>query len=306
MKKILSLALAAMMLFSFCVSVTAVTDEKQRLGDINADGNIDTYDYLLATRAYFGTVKLSDSQKTAADVTLDGSIDTYDCLLIKRAYFGTYDIPENDGRRFNDLSELNKERCEILVLGNSFIYSSNIGDIMNELFSNNGKDCYVYAISRGYASVNTYVQDSEIMSDIRAGYYDAVFICGLYGTWELDPLSILDAACTQSGTKLVIFPAHNEDRVTIDAAERNFKKAYLLDWKAELDALIESGVSKWDLCVNDAHFHSTWTAGYVGAHMAYRAIYGEIPQNGVEYSHDQEMIDDILGDYVNTGIIPLN
>lgn len=60
------------------------------LGDVDLNGTIDTYDYLLVKRGYFGTVSLSDKQKTAADVNKNGQIDTYDYMLVKRIFFGTY------------------------------------------------------------------------------------------------------------------------------------------------------------------------------------------------------------------------
>lgn len=66
------------------------------LGDINANGEIDMTDYVLAKRAYFGTYNLTDIELTAADVNISGGIDMTDYVLIKRAYFGTFTI-ENPG-----------------------------------------------------------------------------------------------------------------------------------------------------------------------------------------------------------------
>lgn len=62
------------------------------IGDVNEDGSIDTYDYLLVKRYYFNTIDFTYTQFGAADVNSDGLVDTYDCLLIKRHYFGTYFI----------------------------------------------------------------------------------------------------------------------------------------------------------------------------------------------------------------------
>ena len=67
--------------------------------------------------------------------------------------------------------------------------------------------------------------------------------------------------------------------------------------------LIESGVDKWKLCVDDAHKHSTPLAGLVGAHMIYRAIYGEIPSLDGIYSVNINNAKNILGDYLTTGHI---
>ncbi len=63
-----------------------------KLGDINDDGKVDQYDYILAKRAHFNTVTLTSDQKTRGDVDKDGDNDQYDYILIKRHHFGTYTI----------------------------------------------------------------------------------------------------------------------------------------------------------------------------------------------------------------------
>ena len=172
-----------------------------------------------------------------------------------------------------------KERSEILLLGNSFIGSSDIGEILTEMLQKNGKKNTAYAISRGYATVNTYASDESLLDEIRNGYYGIVFICGFYGQveQEIAALGILKGACDASNTPLVIFPAHNENRGTISKAMETYPTLKVLDWKAEVDALIDGGVAWNDMCVNDQHNHSKPLAGYVGAHMIYRALYGTVP-----------------------------
>ncbi len=62
------------------------------LGDINNDGDINQYDYILVKRHYFGTRYLTDDELARADVNSDGNVNQYDYILIKRHYFGTYVI----------------------------------------------------------------------------------------------------------------------------------------------------------------------------------------------------------------------
>ncbi|MBE6683632.1 MAG: hypothetical protein E7595_05715 [Ruminococcaceae bacterium] len=62
------------------------------LGDVNSDGAINQYDYLLVKRHYFGTRYLTDNEMLPADVNSDGAVNQYDYILIKRHYFGTYVI----------------------------------------------------------------------------------------------------------------------------------------------------------------------------------------------------------------------
>ena len=190
----------------------------------------------------------------------------------------------------------------ILILGNSFISTSDIGSILDEMLFYSENKCNVEAVSIGYATVGTFISDTSLMSDIEAGTYDAVFICGLYSESEIDYLKILQMSCETSDTALVVFPAHNESRGAINAASEACPWLYCLDWKAELDMLIDQGVDKWELCINDSHLHSTPLAGYVGAHMIYRAIYGEMPVD-LMYAIDQTYVDSVLGDYTEYGVL---
>lgn len=56
-------------------------------GDINCNGVLDVGDFIMAKRAYMGTLKLSELQTVACDVSGNGRIDTLDYLLIKRFFF---------------------------------------------------------------------------------------------------------------------------------------------------------------------------------------------------------------------------
>lgn len=61
-------------------------------GDINADGEVDSKDYILAKRAILGNIELTEEEKESADVDGDGEITPKDYILIKRAIMGTYDL----------------------------------------------------------------------------------------------------------------------------------------------------------------------------------------------------------------------
>ena len=195
---------------------------------------------------------------------------------------------------YNELSDIKDE--PLLILGNSFIGTSDIGDILNDIMESNGKQSYVTAVSRGYARVRTYTEDEYMMQRIRNGEWGAVFICGFYDD-ETECLGLLKEACDASGTVLVIFPAHNENVIVIEKNCDAYPSLPVLNWKGEIQALIDEGRSKWDFCINDQHYHSNSLAGYVGAMMIYRAIYGEMPTARL-FSFDQSAYDKILGDYI--------
>ncbi|MBR5285900.1 MAG: discoidin domain-containing protein [Clostridia bacterium] len=62
------------------------------VGDINNNGEIEKYDYILVKRSVMGTVTLDDLQKAAADVNGKDGVEKYDYILIKRHVMGTYKI----------------------------------------------------------------------------------------------------------------------------------------------------------------------------------------------------------------------
>ncbi len=62
------------------------------LGDVNNDGVINQYDYILVKRHHFETRTLTETEFTRADVNKDGTVNQYDYLLVARHYFGTYVI----------------------------------------------------------------------------------------------------------------------------------------------------------------------------------------------------------------------
>lgn len=59
-------------------------------GDVDADGNVNSLDYMLIKRAVMGTYTMTEEQTKRADVNHDGKVDALDYLLTKRIAFGTY------------------------------------------------------------------------------------------------------------------------------------------------------------------------------------------------------------------------
>lgn len=207
-------------------------------------------------------------------------------------------VNNGDVTRFGYLEGL--ENGRLLIIGNSFINTSKVGQILSEMLTVNGKGAKVTHVSRGYATVNTYVSDLYMMNDIRNGAYDAVFICGFYSSDEVSNLSKMVDACKQSQTKLVLFPAHNESEKLPLIAQEKYEDVYLLHWMSEINGLIRSGIDRWKFCINDAHLHSTPLAGYVGAHMIYRSIYGEVPMEPTNTSISYKEVYSTLSEYVTS------
>lgn len=233
-------------------------------------------------------------------ITLTADCAELDKMTEAKLFMNTFFEEKVTSKTLGILSNIG-DPSSVLILGNSFIGSSDIGDILREMLNLNGKSCSVTAISRGYATVDTYINDASILSAIKSGSYDAVFICGFYSSNEVANLGVLKSACDTSRTQLVIFPAHNESSGVVSSAQSKYSSLVCLNWKNELDGLIRKGVDRWDLCTDDQHDHSKPLAGYVGAHMIYRAIYGELPLRAMQNAISQVYVDKILGDYAYVG-----
>ena len=65
-------------------------DPDVKKGDVNGNGDIDSMDYVLLKRAYFGTYELKEL--AVGDLNDNGKIDSMDYVYLRRAYFGTYVI----------------------------------------------------------------------------------------------------------------------------------------------------------------------------------------------------------------------
>lgn len=280
---------------------TLIDDYKKKLGsDLQIEKNIESQGEGEDVRfRYRFNYTFSNGDDTAR-ITLTANYEELDANAADKLYHKVEFSAQSmvvDGM----LDDMADE--DYLILGNSFISSSNIGMIIDDLFMTNQKYCNFNAISRGYASVATYIADYDLMSRIERGDYKGVFICGFYAEGEADNLVVLEKACKKSNTRLVIFPAHNEFEGPINLAQTKCPELPLLNWKGELDMLIDSGVDKWELCWNDQHLHSTEYAGLIGAIMIYRAFYGEMPKLDNMSSIDMVHARELFGSYLETGKI---
>ena len=197
----------------------------------------------------------------------------------------------------------------VLLIGNSFLFEeySNIIKILRHLIQTDGKEGVMpYNFANGYATVTSTATGTgsyeSIRNDIADGSFNIVFLCGLYSAEDVDNIAVIQQLCAQSGTRLVLLPAHNESRAQIDEAIKRYPDIPCLDWKGEIDDLIEGGVDEAEFVNDDAHGHSKPLAGYVGAHMIYRCIFGEMPPLLLKGAAiDQSYVNAQLGTYVDEG-----
>ena len=58
------------------------------IGDVNGDGNVNTFDALLVMRYALGLVELKGSKLKAADFNGDSTVSSYDALVLMRHVLG--------------------------------------------------------------------------------------------------------------------------------------------------------------------------------------------------------------------------
>ena len=169
----------------------------------------------------------------------------------------------------------------VLIVGNSFVGTSSIGHILNDLVKSGNKECSVASKSIGYATITKYATSSDnsdfatFRNRMENGTYGIVFLCGLYSADDVANIATVEALCKKSNTQLVLLPAHNENATHIAAAAEKYPHLPILNWKSMVNAYNRAGVDTSDLCIDDAHNHSTPLAGYIGAAMIYEALFGE-------------------------------
>lgn len=110
LKKLTALLLAFVLLISTVYVIAE--NNTELLGDVNNDGEIDQYDYILVIRHYFGTFELSSEQMQRADVNNDSLVDQYDYILLRRHYFGTYIIKQPNQESNDNSNDTSNESSD--------------------------------------------------------------------------------------------------------------------------------------------------------------------------------------------------
>lgn len=212
-----------------------------------------------------------------------------------------------NGEAFRIPMEGGNSSRRTIVIGNSFIRTSQIGDYLKLFYDRGNKYYTLESFTRNGQSVEDYAKESWL-EQYRNGTYHVVFMCGLYNSRDEANFPKVVEACKQSNTKLVIFPAHNETyNNTVEKIREKYPDIHYLGWRDEINMFIDNGgISYWDFCIDDGDKHSKPLAGYIGAHMIYTALYGEVPP---EYTasapHSISHLKSVLGEsYIKTGIAP--
>ena len=178
--------------------------------------------------------------------------------------------------RNNRLDCRNQDDLRIAIAGNSFIAYSNLAPQLNRMLTANHKNATAQGFSYPNITVSQIAADAQIMRTLCGGNYDILFLSSAYHSEDVTALAVVEEACRQSGTELVLFPAHNEGAFNTGLAYRN-TNVKLAHWKKAVDNLIDAGIPESDLIWYDGPRHSKELAGYCGAVMIYGMLYETAP-----------------------------
>lgn len=168
MKKLICIALSAVMLLAIiplsAVTSFAATKDGATLGDINGDGEIDQFDYILAMRIYFKTYSPDDAELVRGDVNGDGVNDQFDYILIKRHYFKTYVIGSTPERK-------------LWTRDDAYYFGSYASDALDSLtsaisYSNAAMKNGIYMSYSYYSAIQSSVKQARIYLEKLKSYAD--------------------------------------------------------------------------------------------------------------------------------------
>ncbi len=178
--------------------------------------------------------------------------------------------------RNNRLDSRNKKNLRIAIAGNSFIGYSDVVQQLRQILKANHKDAIVDEHWFPNITITDFAHDAKKLDMLCGGDYDILFINGAYTPEDAGNLSVLENACSTSGTELVLFPAHNETGPNPALAYRN-TNVKLAFWRDVIYALLDAGVPEGELIYYDGVLHSKPLAGYCGAVMIYGMLYETDP-----------------------------
>lgn len=168
-----------------------------------------------------------------------------------------------------------EEELRIAIAGNSYVGYSNIVFELLKLIGTNGKNATAESYRHDGYTTGAFLYETEFMEAIRSGQHDILFMCGLFSSYDVQAMTVIEEACRESGTQLVLFPAYNEDPNAIAEARQRCPSAKLVHWKDLTGHLINEGILPEYLMLYDAYLHPRPLAGYAGAVMIYTALYGD-------------------------------
>lgn len=203
--------------------------------------------------------------------------------------------PSSGGSVPFDFEILDKSQPHrILVLGNSFIWTSDVDGQLLELASANGVRLEVTRHAVGYSQAAGHYQDifvQQLYPEVFENYYDVILLQTIYQFNDYLAVGDFLTAMDRYGieAQLLLFPAENEGGYA-ENAKADYPKARLANWKQLLfEVKYNLGFGN-ALNFDDDIQHSSPLAGFAGAVLLYYRMFAELPDA-------TELADRMLGAY---------
>ncbi len=160
MKKTLFAFIMAMA-FLVCAATSALGDGLLLLGDVNGNGEVEKYDYILVKRAVMKTVELDEGQLALADVNGNDEVEKYDYILIKRHCMKTYTIyPFDPTLKLTQKQTVKTENFTNLSSFSTFLASSERFALVPGLAENIVPQGMARNPETGYIYISSYFNES--------------------------------------------------------------------------------------------------------------------------------------------------
>ena len=198
-------------------------------------------------------------------------------------------------------TNLNQETdIDILFIGNSFIYSSDVGNTLQSIADENDKNLYVESYSLGGGIVSEIYKKGIAQynnsrtnswgNKLFTGAYDILYIQAVFYNSSDGVQSFLNFFQNNNiKTKIILLTADNE---YIDIAESLLNQYYqlgLMSWCRLIYHLKQNcGLTQWDLNQAADDWHANALSGYSAAVMIYYSFYSEMPAN-LDITHQKLM-----------------
>lgn len=172
--------------------------------------------------------------------------------------------------------DFNGKEVKILILDNSFIDSSKIKLFVEMIAKEKNQNLNVDAIT--VTSLVQTCNDIDQYPKIIEGYYDVIFLGGLYDYNDYTSLPKFIDKIKSTNTKIALFPVDNEVQVLVSRAEKIYPSLYCANWNLALDDIktLTDFKEKY-LSFTNEYKHSNELTGYIGACIIYSFLYNTTP-----------------------------
>lgn len=179
-------------------------------------------------------------------------------------------------------------QTDVLFIGNSFIYSSDIGAILQGIADENDKPLKIesYSLGNGNAAQLYQIALSQFENSrqntwgykLFTGGYDILFLQAVFD-YTYGAMDFYASLCQLNiDTKIILLPADNEGTTPENFYLANGDFFGLINWRGLiLELKNHRGLTQWDLNQAADDWHANALSGYTAAVMIYYSFYNQMP-----------------------------